>query len=376
MIVYSVFMLIHVLSCSNNSGSESDICWEQVKNSSRVTIHVDEFSSPYMVPVSSLAWEDGIYITRDGLDLYCIYCPADVMAFNLAGSPQEEALLYLRGPFLSMDMHAYSIGYEWWIHGDIYRSHGDNVNEDFIEWQAVAMHDAIFNEGAPQGILENENFSYFVYMHNRISYPYDDNIFFQKNVERSLKASGDELPSNINSIYVEDNPHCEHIDANTLLLLFERAGHPDNISQRDIWFSVSNDGGSNWNTPLNFSRINTYGNSDYEHIQPHLYFDQSQLCWYLYFVTQDSNGRLAIFRCKKIKNPDVLSDYSNWNNSSDPCWNEPQLVISTGNNPYVIGVGEPTLTQDGYLYFVVVYENPDGSDCNRYDADPWCAMKR
>ncbi|MEW6526295.1 MAG: hypothetical protein AB1444_06460 [Spirochaetota bacterium] len=374
-ILCGVFIVTGV-SCSNYTSTNKNLDWEQVKKDARVTVHVDEFVTPYMVPVSSLAWEDGIYITRDGMDLYCIYCPADVMSFNLAGSPQEDALLYLRGPFLSMDMHANQIGYEWWIHGDIYRSHRNSLSEDFTQWQAVAMHDPIFNEGAPQGIINNNGFSYFVYIHNRISDPYDDNIWMQKDVSRNLNSSGMELPDSINSEYAEDNPHVELIDANQLLLLFERAGHPDNVSQRDIWFSVGTDDGTNWSNPVNFYCINTFGSIDYEHIQPHLYYNQSQSCWYLYFVTQHTNGRLAIFRSKKIKNPSNLNDYSDWNNNTNPYWEVPKPVISTGDNPYIIGVGEPTLTQEGNLYFVVIYENPDGSEYNRYDADPWCAIKK
>ncbi len=48
-------------------------------------------------------------------------------------------------------------------------------------------------------------------------------------------------------------------------------------------------------------------------------------------------------------------------------WGSRQLVVTAGNTA---GVGEPTLTDNGDLSFVV-YDNSDGGNYDRYDADPW-----
>jgi len=189
--------------------------------------------------------------------------------------------------------------------------------------------------------------------------PYDNNLWYQKSVNRSLESSGIKFPSQINSEYNEDNPHIERLSNDTLILFFERENHPQNISDFNIWYSMSSDNGNSWTEAQNVSSINNFGNSNSEHIQPHLHFETSLNNWYLFFTTTYSDGKLAIYRSLKG---------TNWND-----WQTPKLVLSSGNS---IGIGEPTLTQNGDLYFVTVIENPNGTKYNRYDCDAWYIKRK
>ena len=42
-----------------------------------------EYDTPYRQPLSTMGWEDGIYISRDGNNLYCIYAPGDLLSWTL-----------------------------------------------------------------------------------------------------------------------------------------------------------------------------------------------------------------------------------------------------------------------------------------------------
>lgn len=347
-------------SCSQEpSGPRVPLDRTEVRSGVRVVNEKPgEFGAPMILPVANDAWEDGLFVTRDGLDLYCIYSPADVMSFIVAGADQKKSASFLRGPTQSMDMKTSPIGSEAWIHADIYRSTRSTRSGSFTKWQAVNMADPIVNEGAPQGVSRSgSNFDYFVYMRNRDSEPWDDNIWIQTSVGRALAAKGRQLPDNVNSTTNEDNPHIEILDDGSLILFFERVGHPGNLSERDIWYCQSTDKGKTWTDPKNLEGINRFRGTGNEHVQPHLY--RSSKGWQLYFSCKHSDGKLAIFRCNKG---------GGWDD-----WSEPELVLSAGNT---LGVGEPTLTDSGDLYFVVVTQHPNGNKFDRFDSDPWMMPRK
>ena len=353
-------MISAALACQSvipTAGTEdTPIEWQQVRSEAQIVNHMpDEFANPHILPLANDGWEDGIYITRDGLDLYCIYTPADALSFVLAGGDEYESGKYMRGPELEMDTKTNPIGAENWIHGDIYHASRTSLEEAFTIWQPVGVSTPIWGQGAPQGVLGADgNFAYFIYTNGRETEPYDINLWLEKNVGRELEKKGVILSDVLNTEAAEDNPHLEILEDGTLILFFERPDDPENISVTDIWYSTSTDDGTTWETPTNLTAINTFGSPDYEHIQPHLYYDTKIENWYLYFVTGYEDSKLAIFRAEKGQT---------WMD-----WHTPEVVLSAGNT---IGVGEPSLTDWGDLYFVVIYEHPDGTETNRFDADPW-----
>lgn len=354
-----ILVLFLLFSCDKHKAVD----WSLVKNEIVIVNNLpDEYQNPQPLPLNSMAWEDGLFVTRDGLDLYCIYIPADLISFVNDGAKQKKAHLYMRGNPLDMDIKSNPDHTKNWIHGDIYHSKRLSVNDEFTSWEAVNIAIPVFNEGAPQGIaLPDHNFDFFVYMKQKESAPYDNNLWYQKNVGRELETSGKLFPPQINSDYNEDNPHIERLSEDTLILFFEREDHPKNLSPFNIWYSMSYNNGASWQEAENLTSINTFGDVFSEHIQPHLYFDAQIKNWYLYFTTNNFNGdgKLAIYRSLKG---------NNWND-----WQEPELVLSSGN---ALGIGEPSVSDHGDLYFVVVIENPDGSTYDKYDCDAWMIKKK
>ena len=353
-----IIVLSFQLACQSLSPNTQSppLNWRPVREQAQTVNHLpDEFGTPQILLLANDGWEDGIYITRDGLDLYCIYTPSDALSFVLAGGDEYESGKYLRGPQLEVDTKTNPIGAENWIQGDIYHASRTSLDEAFTVWQPVGVSTPIWGQGAPQGILGADgNFAYFIYTNGRETEPYDINLWLEKNVGRDLEKKGTILSDAINTEMAEDNPHLEILEDGTLILFFERPEDPNNISATDIWYSTSSDNGETWEDPTNLTAINQFGSTDYEHIQPHLYFAPKIDNWYLYFVTGYTDGKLAIFRAVKG---------TGWSK-----WGTPEVVLSAGNT---VGVGEPSLTESGDLYFVVITEHPDGTATNRFDADPW-----
>ncbi len=352
-----IFAVALLSSCKKNQ----EINWSGVKANISIYNNIpSEFENPEPLMLNSIAWEDGVFITRDGLDLYCIYIPADLISFATSGANQKKANLYVRGNPLDMDITTNPNNTKNWIHGDIYHSERSSLTDNFTIWEPVNIAIPVFNEGAPQGItLVNNDFNFFVYMKQNETDPFDNNIWFQKNVSRNLNSNGTIFPPEINSIYNEDNPHIERLSNGSLIIFFERENHPQNLSPFNIWYSISTNNGATWVEAKNLLSINTFGDVYSEHIQPHLYFDSIINNWYLYFTTTAPDGKPGIYRSLK-------------GNSWDD-WHIPELVLSSGNT---IGIGEPTLSDNGDLYFVAVIENPNGTKYNKYDCDAWVIYKK
>ena len=82
---------------------------------------------------------------------------------------------------------------------------------------------------------------------------------------------------------------------------------------------------------------------------------------HLYYSAPGSDGKLAIYRAQQ----QTPGDWDSWKTR--------EQVLSAGNSA---GVGEPTVTEQGDLSFVVIYENRAGTEFDRYDADPWFMIKK
>lgn len=338
------------------AGQFADSRWKDVKSKAMPYNALPaEFDAPYQQELSVLGWEDGIHISRDGLYLYCIYAPADLLSFLLnRGSPNNFAE-YKRGPDFGMDTVSNPIGASSWLHGDILYAHRDSVSEPFKKWQLSRMARNVFTEGAPNPLFRNSSSVEIMAYTSNENPTYNTNIRFIHNTKPNPEGVGKPLPAPVNTGYNEDNPHLERIDASTLILLFDSDNRPGS-GRHDLWYALSNDNGKTWSHPRGISSVNT---KKMEH-QPHLYQDGSGT-WFLYYSTEQPDGRLAIYRVRQS----IAGDWDSWTGK--------ELVVGAGNTA---GVGEPTLTSKGDISFVVVYENPHGTRTDRLDADPWFLPKK
>ncbi len=360
-------------SCGSGAGSHVDTSWADTKAGAAVSLTLtDEWETPESVSIATSGWEDGINVSRDGLNLYATYIPADFLSFTLSGDFVDQLPLYQRGPTYAMDFDGSSIGVDYtWLHSDIIYAHRSSTAEDFGSWQLSSMARAVFSEGAVTLVQDGSgDIDIMAFTSNEDS-DTDDLVDELNNFRTISDTSADPVSSGVNdpyltpvdtsltpplvnSRYTEDNPHLERLDASTLVLFFDSPDRPGGTGDIDIWYSTSSDNGANWTTPLPVTSINTVSK---EH-QPHLFHDGSS--WWLYYSAYHSDGKLAIFRAQQ--------QTASWDD-----WGSPELVISAGNTG---GVGEPTLTDDGDLFFVVILDNSEGSSYDRYDGDPWMAIHK
>lgn len=327
--------------------------WPLTKSNTTVQVGIPtEFGTAVQQPISVTGWEDGIFISRDGLNLYSIYLPADALSWTINGAPCVFTP-YQKGPTYGMDLATSpSTACPMWVHGDVLISTRTSTTLAFTTWSLSNLSGPIYSEGAPQFVpLSNGNPDLFVFTRNNQP-PYNADIYLAKNSGLNPSpSSATILPSPVTYTTIEDNPHIERINASTLVLFFDSPDRPGGVGGLDLWYATSNDDGVTWAFPQQVSTLNTSIN---EH-QPHLYKDNLNQ-WWLYYTAPDGSGKYAIYRAQQTV-------AGNWDS-----WGPKQLVVGPGNSA---GIGEPTLTQNGDLSFVVIYQDPNGTSTDKFDADPW-----
>ncbi len=326
--------------------------WPLTKSNTTLQVAIPaEFGAPMMQPLSVNGWEDGIFISRDGLNLYSIYLPADALSWTTNGAPCVFTP-YQKGPTYGMDLATSpTTACPMWLHGDILISSRTSTAVAFPAWTLSNLSGPIFSEGAPQFAMLNSTTSDLVVYTSNQQPPYSTDIYLIKNSTINPSATGTILPAPVTQTTTEDNPHLERLSANQLVLFFDSPDRPGGVGGLDLWYTLSNDNGVTWNTPVQVSSLNTLQN---EH-QPHVYKDNFNQ-WWMYYTAPDGSGKYAIYRSQQ-------AIANNWNS-----WGPKQLVVGPGNSA---GIGEPTLTQYGDLSFVVVYQDANGTPTDKFDADPW-----
>ncbi len=356
-IVLLALVPVLLIACDTPSGDTGGpSSWDRAKAASIPKTELgSEYGTPIRQPLANSGWEDGIAISRDGLELYCVYVPGDILSFTIAGLDPTEFGPYRRGPDYGMDLVTNPVAASSWLQADILHAHRDSTADSFTAWTRLGLGQPVFSEGAPQlaTASDGSGFSAFLYTSNDTT-AYDIDIFAINPSGTAPSAAGSPLSGFPRTDAMEDNPHLERMDSTHYVLMFDSDDYAGGLGSNDIFYSLgTDDGGGNlsWTTPAGLSTIN---GSAQEH-QPHLWKDSGG-DWYLFYSAAGPDGKLAIWRAR-------MQTADNWDS-----WGEKTLVVSAGTSA---GVGEPTLAQDGDLSFVVIVENPDGSATDRYDADPW-----
>ena len=242
-------VLLFLGSCSLFSTGEGPD-WADIKSKATFTVADSSYGEPYIQPLNNGGWEDGLYISRDGLSLFAIYLPMDV--FSLYESWNIFSLCldytpYYREPSLGVDLVTNPWNCPTFFQGDIIISERSLTTADFSRWRESGLKRSVSNEGAACGILNSDasGFEYFIFTMNRADTE-DLDIMMMKNVPREpvmpadpYAASGGVQPIE-RSNAAEDNPHIEKLEDGTLLLFFDW--------DRYMYYSTSTDGGTNWST--------------------------------------------------------------------------------------------------------------------------------
>ena len=346
--------------CNNKFESSPD--WESIKGGANIEVNpdlADQFEDPFLQPLHVGGWEDGVYISRDGLHLYAFYSPLDLISFeDYALTTTDDCFNfapYYRGPLLGMDTITNPAGCPSWIHSDIIYARRTDIAEPFSAWRASNLATPVWYEGAPQMIMKNDSLAE-IFVFTRSTPETKIDIMWMKDVGLNPADEASPMPAPITTTGIEDNPHLERIDDQTLVLFFDNDG---DVMPSDLWWSISHDNGITWQSKQRVHSVST----DRHDVQPHLWLDKDQ--WWLYFTSEDPNsGKLAIYRAAQ-------TIPGNWDG-----WGPAELVLSAADissgKGEIFGIGEPTLTQWGDISFVVVYGDITVcNQANRVDADPW-----
>jgi len=336
--------------------------WDEVKRAQApVCALTGVYQTPFRQPMASMAWEDGVYVSRDGLSLYSDYVQCDLFSFFLSKPDMRQVWRYQRGPSVGQDFSNPLNTGKPWIHSDIVVSTRTGRDKPFGPWRLSKMNGKFGNLGGVVTIGKLGHPGSYDY----VAYTGDLNsgvkIKVMRNVGQELAgdSEGHALPGNINDKYHADNPHIERPDAskpNSLVLFWDSDDRPG-LGQHDIFYSKSEDGGTVWTDPLPVKSVNSSNDEE----QPHLFQEKGQ--WWLYLTAANpKDSKLGIFRYRQAKKDD-------WDS-----WVDRELVVGAGT---AAAVGEPTLTQEGDLSFVVITVNyAHATATDKYDCDPWFMRRK
>lgn len=329
--------------------------WANIKANATFIVPDTNYLAPSIQPINVGGWEDGLFMTRDGKHLYSTYLPIDVFSWLGDFAPCINFQPYFRPPLLGIDTLTNPFGCPNYIHSDIILASRADESLPFNPWSNSNLATSATMEGGAHGVLLNsDTFDVFVFTQDNGA-PGGMEIMFMKNVPINPNTAN--AVAIVSSPEHEDNPHIERIDANTLVLIFDR--------DRYMHYAMSYDNGETWETPVEITNV-LNDQAPYD-VQPHLWNDGKD--WWVYFCADDINNRRCIFKSKQL----VAND---WNS-----WGEKELVIESSivsdGSGIIFGVGEPTLTQWGDISFVVVYGDTSSSDTNDvYDCDPWILKRK
>ena len=339
--------------------------WDSVKatvSPKVASAFVDTFETPYRQPLWAQGWEDGIQISRNGLNLYALYYPGDLLSwtfyFGKYVSTGDFCKLFGTSSFIrpyaktfGMDMKTNSLGCSNFLNIDIVYAKRKSITDNFTEWTLSNMARAGLIEGGPYPLFANNsatNVDLFLFTGNSCIWMIRNTLANPNNI-----ASAVRLPSPINPVtneFESDNPHLERLHGDTLLLVYEKYNDGD---KRTFMYSHSYNNGYDWSTPTAITSIN-YNKGKIEH--PHLFQDKDG-DWYMYYSLN-----CEIYRSKQA----IVGNWDSWQNQ--------ELVIAKGNS---VCIGEPSLTSDGDISFAVAYANSASKDTtDAYDIDPWYLPKK
>lgn len=332
--------------------------WPAIKANATFVVPDDSYGQPRIQPINVPGWEDGLFMTRDGMHLYSTYLPLDV--FSWLGDFLLDPICfdfgpYYRPPLLDIDTITNIFGCEKFIQSDIVIAHKDLPETPFNAWQSSNLRESFSFDGGAHGVLLNaDTFDVFVYTKDGIGTDAVD-IMFMRNVP--INPTNETAVPILSSPDNDDNPHIERLNDSTLVLIYDRDRH--------IYYAKSYDNGDTWTEPILIPTV-LNDQAPYD-VQPHLWHDGEG--WWVYFCANNEAGARCIYRAKQLNDDD-------WEN-----WDEPELIIAPNFEipgfGQVFGVGEPTVSQWGDLSFVVVYGDLSSIDSTDvYDCDPWFLPKK
>ncbi len=351
--------------------------WDSIKRNTQVQVAPSvqaEYGEPYQQPLSTMGWEDGLHITPDGKHLYAIYAPYDLFSYTQFINAHPDSSICYRfsnfGPYVrdtayGVDTVTNIFGCPSWTNVDILKAERTTVQDSFQTWQLSGLSRPFYPDGGPFPLMAPNSDS----LVDLFAFTGDKDIWMVRDTD--LNPEGDSAErlcypinppvDNFDTVYCDtsyapadinaDNPTLYRIDQDSVVLFLD-SERPGGQGYIDIWYALSGDNGRTWSDPVNVTSINT---TNKEH-QPMPWEDPQTGKLYLYYAVG-----CEIYRSEQLQPGD-------WDS-----WGAKQKLLSPGNAECI---GEPSLTRQGDISFVVVYKNTVNNDStDTYDADPWFLPK-
>ncbi len=334
--------------------------WDSIKNAAMPVVDPtfqNEYDAPYRQPLADYGWEDGLQISPDGLNLYALYSPMDLLSrtsfvVSNPGLPFCEGLAnmsFIR-PYANsygMDLTTNPFGCDSFFNIDILYAHRNTQNESFTNWQLSGIARPALIEGGPAPLFSESDpnlVDLFIFSGNGDLSMIKNTSANPSGIENAIR-----LPTPINpdsNEFIADNAFLERLNGDTIIMIYEKYTDP---AERVFMYVLSTDTGNTWNTPQAILTIN----NSLGHIEhPCLYKDNDEQ-WWLYYSLDFTH----IVRSRQ-------TIAYNWDS-----WDTPEIIISKGNG---LSIGEPTVARNGDISFSLAYVNTILNDPkDRYDLDPW-----
>ena len=131
--------------------------WPAIKAATAPIVALpNEYGTPFQQPLAVGGWEDGLYISREGLHLYCFYTPIDFWSFTDNGGEVSNFTPFRWEPDFGMDLVTNQFGFSEWLHSDILTATRNSVDEPFKTWQLSNLARPEHWEGAPYTLMAND----------------------------------------------------------------------------------------------------------------------------------------------------------------------------------------------------------------------------
>ena len=242
---FSILIFILLLIYKTTAGQPN---WTAIKANAVFNVADTSYASPIIQPINVAGWEDGLYITRDGRNIYSTYLPVDAFSwlFDLLNNPFcFNFNPYFRPPLLGIDTVTNIFGCPNYMHSDIVISQRSNASTPFTSWNNSQMQASFSLEGGAQGVLLNQDtFDLFVYTQDGPGTQSTD-IKLLRNVPVNPDTVGSVIL--FGTLAQEDNPHLERINDSSLVILFDR--------DRYIYYATSIDNGISWSVPALINNV-------------------------------------------------------------------------------------------------------------------------
>lgn len=354
------FLFLCFVFVTITKAQDPQIVWDSIKG---ITMPIvlptfqSQYGTPYKQSLADYGWEDGVQISPDGLNLYSLYSPMDIISWQTFFISNPSApICYTLGnmSFVRSYANTYGIdlvtnpfGCDSFPNIDILYAHRNTVTDSFLTWQLSGIARPTFAEGGPAPLFSETDSS----LVDLFCFTGNGDIWMIRNTTANPTGinSAIRLPAPINPDSTEfnaDNAFLERINGDSIVLIYEKYTNPN---LRVFMLTLSTDTGTTWSIPQSITTIN----NSLGHIEHPCLYKDSLNQWWLYF----SIDYTYIAKAKQ-------TIAGNWDS-----WGTPENIIYKGN---ALSIGEPTVTKNGDISFSLAYINTVINDtADVYDLDPW-----